>query len=166
MAIPPLAPIDHTSTVVGDVASASPDISNAAVHDIVDIEGRLVARCSFLDDMPHGVMTAFNTSGQPAMEANYQFGKPHGVQRLYDEEGRLLQQTQRIGGLQHGLTTTYFPSGKVMLEQRHSAGVLDGESVTYEESGEVTNKASYVAGRLHGMVSYSNQDWLLRKMAR
>ena len=94
MAISPLAPIDHASTVVGDAASASHAISNAAVHDVVDIEGRLVARCSFIGEMPHGVMTAFNTSGQPAMEANYRFGKPHGPQRLYDEEGRLLQQAQ------------------------------------------------------------------------
>lgn len=163
MALLPISPVAPAFAVAGNAPATLAAPLEAAIQDIVDTEGRLAARCSFLQGQPHGAMTAFNINGQPSMEAHYQLGQTHGPQRLYDEQGQLLQQTQRVAGLQDGLTKTYFPTGKLMLEQRHSAGVLNGESVSYAESGDITAKIPYLLGKRQGGAVYFHEGRVIRQ---
>ena len=58
----------------GAVLSSASTAMGLEVVDIVDIEGKIAARCSFLHDVPHGSMAAFNADGELTMEGAYQFG--------------------------------------------------------------------------------------------
>lgn len=143
-----------------------------------DKDGRLVYSGSFLNDMPVGHFTYYDTTGTVKAESDfrengskaftisfYRSGvkmseglyineKRDSLWKFYNEEGILISEEVYRNGKAEGVWKTYYANKSILEELSYHNGIKEGPWNQYYYDGPLKLSATYKNGKLEGLASF------------
>jgi len=110
--------------------------------------GKLSARLSYKDGIPHGKHSVYLPNGMLFRESTFSEGDLHGSYKVFSISGKLLESGNYYEDERHGPFTYYHLNGKKYREGNYLLGHEDGAWDYYNEKGEYTETMVYENGEV------------------
>ncbi len=98
-----------------------------------------------------GLIKATYPNGKPSLEAHYDKGTLHGVQKIYYSSGKLFTHFNFDYGNQEGQQIVYYPDGKVRSTRNYTMDNEIGRCEWYDATGKIERVEQYESGYLNGV---------------
>lgn len=142
-----------------------------------DSKGNLVYKGTFVDNIPTGVFTYYDSTGKvkaiseftesgmktftrmfekgyKVSEGIYLNEKKHGVWKYFNADSIVIAEEIYNKGIPDGIWKTYYGNGALYEEMPYVNGIKEGTWLQYFYDGPVKTKATYKNGLLEGLATF------------
>ncbi len=142
--------------------SPLPQAAGPLAVEQFDEQGRLVLRCTRVDDVLHGPLEQADPESGGRLKVRFHEGRMDGPMFLYDAGGALVQSCSYQAGHLHG-PMKIFDHGRCISQQEYVKGQLHGPSLAFDEAGRPCAHLHYVAGVLEGSAEFFHEGRCVRR---
>lgn len=119
-----------------------------SVWTFYDIDGNVLAREAYKDDLKNGESVTYFDNGKVAEITHYENGKRQGEWRQNFETGKPKAKGNYVNDLLEGEVTYFYPNGKVRMKGNFKKGKMHGIWYYFDEYMQVEKKEEWRYGLL------------------
>ncbi len=123
------------------------DTKRDSVWTFYDIDGNLLSREAYLNDLKHGESITYFDNGRKAEIINYKKGKREGAWRQNYETGKPKSKGTYVNDVLEGEVTYFYANGKPRIKGQYRKGKMHGNWYFFDEFMQIEKKEEWRYGQ-------------------